>query len=78
MDQATMADKAETMEPTPADFDECFRLHYPRLVRTLGAGADDAEAAVQEVFIQAHLRWRTVSRLQDPVGWIRRVAVNGS
>jgi RNA polymerase sigma-70 factor, ECF subfamily len=58
-----------------SDFDECFRRHFPRLVRSLGAGVDDAEAAVQEAFVEAHLRWRTVSRLEDPVGWIRRVAI---
>jgi len=57
------------------DFDECFRRHYPRLVRYLGAGADGAEEAVQEAFVEAHLRWRTVSRLEDPIGWIRRVAI---
>lgn len=58
-----------------SDFDDHFRYHYPRLVRSLGAGADDAEAAVQEAFMEAHLRWRTVSRLDDPIGWVRRVAV---
>lgn len=34
-----------------------------------------AEEAVQEAFVEAHLRWRTVSRLDDPVGWVRRVAI---
>lgn len=58
-----------------ADFDQCFRAHYPRLVRSLGAGADGAEEAVQEAFVEANLRWRTVSRLDDPVGWVRRVAI---
>lgn len=58
-----------------SDFDDCFRRHYPRLVRSLSVGADDAEAAVQEAFVEAHLRWRVVSRLEDPVGWVRRVAV---
>lgn len=57
------------------DFDDCFRRHYPRLVRTLGAGADGAEEAVQEAFVEAHLRWRMVSQLEDPVGWVRRVAI---
>jgi RNA polymerase sigma-70 factor, ECF subfamily len=75
MDQAALADQAEAMEPTPADFDECFRLHFPRLVSILGTAADDAEAAVQEAFLEAHLRWRKVSRLQDPIGWVRRVAI---
>lgn len=41
--------------------------------------ADDREAAadaVQEAFVKAHLRWRRISRYDDPVGWIRRVAIN--
>jgi RNA polymerase sigma-70 factor (ECF subfamily) len=60
---------------TSADFEDCFRRHYPRLVRSLGAGADGADEAVQEAFVEAHLRWRHVSQLDDPVGWIRRVAI---
>jgi RNA polymerase sigma-70 factor, ECF subfamily len=78
MDAASATSHPWVMEDLAADesdFDECFRRHYPRLVRSLRAGADDAEAAVQEAFVEAHLRWRTVSRLDDPVGWIRRVAV---
>ena len=27
-------------------------------------------------FVAAHLRWRTVSKYDDPVGWVRRVAIN--
>jgi RNA polymerase sigma-70 factor, ECF subfamily len=78
MDAAATTRDAGVMDElavASSDFDDCFRRHYPRLVRSLGAGADDAEAAVQEAFVEAHLRWRTVSRLEDPVGWVRRVAV---
>lgn len=59
---------------------ECyFRAHYGRLVRalTLVSGSREAAAdAVQEAFVQAHLRWRRIRGLDDPVGWIRRVAIN--
>ncbi|MGY6499809.1 MAG: RNA polymerase sigma factor [Acidimicrobiales bacterium] len=71
----TPTEQAVEVDPVPADFDECFRLHYPRLVRSLALGSDDADAAVQEAFVQAHLRWRMVSQLEDPVGWVRRVAI---
>jgi RNA polymerase sigma-70 factor (ECF subfamily) len=57
-----------------------FRAHYGRLVRalTLVSGSRDVAAdAVQEAFVKAHLHWRRVSRYDDPVGWIRRVAING-
>ncbi len=61
------------------DLDTMFRAHYGRLVRalTLVAGSQEAAAdAVQEAFVKAHLHWRRVQRYDDPVGWIRRVAIN--
>ncbi len=62
-----------------SDFDRLFEEHYHRLVRALTLVAGDAEAAadaVQEAFVKAHLRWRKVGRYDDPVGWVRRVAIN--
>jgi RNA polymerase sigma-70 factor (ECF subfamily) len=61
------------------DLETLFRAHYGRLVRALAlvAGSQDAAAdAVQEAFVKAHLHWRRVQRYDDPVGWIRRVAIN--
>jgi RNA polymerase sigma-70 factor, ECF subfamily len=61
------------------EYDELFRDHYDRLVRSLTVVSGDRERAadaVQEAFVKAHLRWRRISRLDDPVGWIRRVAIN--
>jgi RNA polymerase sigma-70 factor (ECF subfamily) len=61
------------------DLDALFRDHYGRLVRTLTLVSGDRETAadaVQEAFVAAHLRWRRVNRYDDPVGWIRRVAIN--
>jgi RNA polymerase sigma-70 factor (ECF subfamily) len=61
------------------DFDAMFEAHYTRLVRALTVVAGDAEAAadaVQEAFVKAHLRWRRIRRYDDPVGWVRRVAIN--
>lgn len=61
------------------DIEPYFRAHYGRLVRalTLISGSEEAAAdAVQEAFVKAHLRWRTVSQYDDPVGWVRRVAIN--
>ena len=61
------------------DFDALFAEHYPRLVRALSVVAGDAETAadaVQEAFVKAHLRWRRISRYDDPIGWVRRVAIN--
>ena len=64
---------------TDHDFDDCFRASYARLVRLLTAASGDAELAadcVQESFVRAHVRWRKVGRYEDPVGWVRRVALN--
>jgi RNA polymerase sigma-70 factor, ECF subfamily len=62
-----------------ADIETLFRAHYGRLVRalTLVAGSQEAAAdAVQEAFVKAHLHWRRIQRYDDPVGWVRRVAIN--
>lgn len=58
------------------DFEELFEHEYPRLVRALRRVDDDATDAVQEAFIQAFVRWKRVGKLDDPAGWVRRVAVN--
>lgn len=61
------------------EFDVIFDANYQRLVRALTLVAGDAETAadaVQEAFVKAHLRWRRISRYDDPVGWVRRVAIN--
>jgi RNA polymerase sigma-70 factor (ECF subfamily) len=61
------------------DFDALFLRAHPSLVRTLTVVCGDAELAadcVADAFERAFVRWRRVSRLDDPVGWIRRVAIN--
>jgi RNA polymerase sigma-70 factor, ECF subfamily len=62
-----------------AVLDELFDQHYARLVRSLTVLGGDREAAadaVQEAFVQAHLRWGQVAGYEDPIGWVRRVAIN--
>ncbi|MEQ1872758.1 MAG: sigma-70 family RNA polymerase sigma factor [Ilumatobacteraceae bacterium] len=61
------------------DLDGLFRAHYARLVRALAVVCGSQEAAddaVQEAFVKAHLHWRRIQNYEDPVGWIRRVAIN--
>jgi RNA polymerase sigma-70 factor (ECF subfamily) len=69
--------------PAPAEavdtIDDLFRAHYARLVRalTLVCGSRETAAdAVQEAFVTAHLHWGRIRRYDDPVGWIRRIAIN--
>jgi RNA polymerase sigma-70 factor (ECF subfamily) len=79
---AVLAVVTEVPVTTPtagADVDALFRAHYPRLVRALAVACGDGELAadaVQEAFVRAHVRWRRLQHYEDPVGWIRRVAVN--
>jgi DNA-directed RNA polymerase specialized sigma24 family protein len=56
-----------------------FRLHYPRLVKTLcliTLDREQAADAAQEAFLQLHLHWDRVSAYEDPIGWVYRVAIN--
>ncbi|MEL6890282.1 MAG: SigE family RNA polymerase sigma factor [Actinomycetota bacterium] len=69
----------ERDDAAQAEFDALFRSHQPRLVESLTLVAGDRELAadaVQEAFVRAHQRWRRVRRYDDPIGWVRRVAIN--
>jgi len=67
------------LAPPAAEFDDVFLHHYSTLVRSLTAACGDREVAadcVQDAFVKAHLRWRRISRYDNPVAWVRRVAIN--
>lgn len=67
------------MPTQPASFDELYAAHYGDLTVQLYAYFGDRQEAqdvVQEAFCRALSRWRTVSRYDDPVAWVRRVAWN--
>lgn len=62
-----------------ADFDECFRLHYPRLVAlgvAMSGSAEVARELAQETMIRAHARWDEVSTYEQIGAWLRRVMSN--
>src|SRR4029077_4938176 len=68
---------AVARDGAPAELSRLFVQSATRLVRSLAAaGYPDASDAVQEAFVQAVVHWRRVSRYDDPLAWIRRVAVN--
>jgi RNA polymerase sigma-70 factor (ECF subfamily) len=63
----------------PTTFDDLFRDHYTGLVRSVTVAAGDRELAsdcVQDAFTKAYVRWRRISRYDDPAAWVRRVAIN--
>ena len=67
------------MHDDPPSFDEVYAGHFGDLTVQLYAYFGDRQEAqdvVQEAFCRAYSRWRTVSRYDDPVAWIRRVAWN--
>jgi RNA polymerase sigma-70 factor (ECF subfamily) len=69
----------EQLVAGPVAFDAIFLASYGRLVRTLTVICGDADVAadcVADAFERAFVRWRRVARLDDPVAWIRRVAIN--
>jgi len=75
---STDAGDATTSSGAP-DFDALFVAGYPRLVNTVSFICGDRDVAadcVADAFERAYVRWRKVGRLEDPLGWIRRVAVN--
>jgi RNA polymerase sigma-70 factor (ECF subfamily) len=62
-----------------AEIEVLFRAHFVPLSRGLALSAgslDAASDAVQDAFLQLHRHWRKVSRYDDPIGWVRRVAVH--
>ncbi|GID32869.1 RNA polymerase sigma factor [Paractinoplanes brasiliensis] len=63
----------------PADFDAVYAAQYANLTVQLYAYFGDRQEAqdvVQEAFCRALRRWSKVSRYDDPVAWVRRVAWN--
>jgi RNA polymerase sigma-70 factor (ECF subfamily) len=63
----------------PIDFDEFYAAHFHSVAVQLYAYAGDigeAQDLAQEAFCRAWQRWSKVSRYEDPVGWVRRVAWN--
>jgi RNA polymerase sigma-70 factor (sigma-E family) len=73
------AGNAIAVPDDPPSFDEVYAAHYADLTVQLYAYFNDRQEAqdvVQEAFCRALARWAVVSRYEDPVAWIRRVAWN--
>jgi RNA polymerase sigma-70 factor, ECF subfamily len=58
-------------------FDEFYlgtRVHLLRQLTMMTGNAEQAADVVQEAYARAWQRWRRVSRLADPMAWVRTVA----
>lgn len=63
------------------EFERFFIANFDRLVRSVTAITGDSDLAtdaVQDAFIKAYARWTRVQKYDDPVLWVRRVAINKS
>lgn len=66
-------------EGDSAAFDAFYERARDRLAMQIAALTGDPSEAVdhvQEAFVRAWTRWSYVGRLDDPEGWVRRVAHN--
>jgi RNA polymerase sigma-70 factor (ECF subfamily) len=79
-DQPSESGAVTGADAVPGAKAELARLFEDRAAELVGAltaaGYADAADAVQEAFVQAIVHWRRVSRYDDPLAWVRRVAVN--
>lgn len=57
-------------------FDEFFSVTYPRLAQAMSLSGEDGLDALQEAFTKAAMRWKRISRYDNPEAWVRRVALN--
>lgn len=71
--EATWSDRAE------AEFSAFFDEHHARLYRALvmvTRNPHEAEEITQDAFVRVWMKWERVSRVEDPVGYLYRVAMN--
>jgi len=66
-------------EHPPDDFEQFYRSCRDRVALHVAALTGDRAEALdhaQEAFVRAWSRWAEVSAMEDPEGWVRRVAHN--
>jgi RNA polymerase sigma factor (sigma-70 family) len=75
----TVHDVEASAIETNGEFDAFFEEHHARLYRALVIVTRDpheAEEITQEAFVRVWAKWEHVSGLEDPVGYLYRVAMN--
>ena len=72
--------EASTAPATPVSFEDLFLQVHDRLYRALyfiTGSSTDAEELMQEAFLQLWERWDRIHRIEDPVAYLFRTALNG-
>ncbi|MEZ5176264.1 MAG: sigma factor-like helix-turn-helix DNA-binding protein [Acidimicrobiia bacterium] len=70
----------EQLRPT-VDFEVFYRRSWLSVYRPLAATLGDQELAseaVDEAMVRAYVKWRTVREMDNPEGWVYRVAYRWS
>jgi RNA polymerase sigma factor (sigma-70 family) len=68
-----------TAEPATIDFEAFFTAEHERLMRAcflLTGNAQEAEELMQDAFLAVWTRWDRVRSMDEPVGYLYRVAMN--
>jgi len=63
------------------DFEAFYEATWPRLfpaVVLVATSRSDAEDALQDAYVRAARNWESVQQMDNPEGWVRRVAFNRS
>ena len=77
MDGVVPRDRVRT-HATDDDFRGLFEAAYPGMVRTVWFVVHDravAEEVAQDAFVELYRHWRKVSSYDQPLLWVRRVAI---
>jgi len=70
---------SNTAASAAAEFDALYLAHYGdvvALVYAFGGDLGEAQDLAQEAFCRAWQRWDAIAAYDNPVAWIRRVALN--
>ena len=76
---AAMTEEAVAEAERVVTFEEFFHAHYERLLRAMYLATGDrceAEDLAQDAMARVLERWARVSTVEDPVGYLFRVALN--
>lgn len=63
----------------PADFEDWYRIHHPRLLAAMVVLSGDIDVAADvaaEAFARTLERWERVAAMANPAGWTYQVGVN--
>jgi RNA polymerase sigma-70 factor (ECF subfamily) len=65
----------------PGAFSQLYTIYSPRLYRTIFAitrNAEDAQDALQETFLRAHLKFHVFEGRSSIYSWLTRIAINSA